>query len=395
MIQIALVGVSGYGRCLLTAIRAVEAQRRCRLAAVCIVNRAQESALWEELSTKGVKCYESTSAMWSEMAGTIDLTVLPTPPQTHRHYTLEALAAGSHVLCEKPTSTNVADAEEMAAAADKASNSRRLFIGFQDIYLKGTRELKREFLSGAHGAIRSISFLGLWPRQEQGYYGRNSWAGKLTLGGELINDNPVSNAFAHFLNLGLFFQGADEESSARPVDIEAELFRANAIETFDTAALRIRTDRGIPFHFLCSHAIEENNLPTLRITTTTKVLDWKYEEGLHLQSEGNRFLCRLPKREEARIEMLEMIVASLHGEPSNICTPANALIPLSVSERLRSMEVRPFNPSLIRRHELPGDSLLTVEGLAATLHGCFEKGCLPSELRELPIPKGSSLSLPG
>ena len=195
MIQIALVGVSGYGGCLLTAIRAVEEQGRCRLAAVCIVNRTQESSIWEELSSKGVKCYESTSAMWSEMSGKIDLTVLPTPPQTHRHYTLEALAAGSHVLCEKPTSTNVADAEEMAAAAEKASNSRRLFIGFQDIYLKGTRDLKREFLRGDHGTIRSISFLGLWPRQEQGYYGRNSWAGKLTLQGELINDNPVSNAF--------------------------------------------------------------------------------------------------------------------------------------------------------------------------------------------------------
>ena len=112
------------------------------------------------------------------------------------------------------------------------------------------------------------------------------------------------------------------------------------------------------------------------------------------KARGNRFLCRLPKREEARIEMLEMIVASLHGEPASICTPANALIPLTVSESLRSMEVRPFNPSLIRRHELPGDSLLTVEGLAGTLQECFEKGCLPSEL-PLPKGKGASISLPG
>lgn len=383
MIRVALVGVSGYAGCLLTALREVEMQGRCKLTAVCIVNRAQEATAWDQLTADGVRCFESTGDLWSAMRGQIDLTLLPTPPQTHRAMTEEALAAGSHVLCEKPTSTNVADAIAMAEAATAAS--RKLFIGFQDMYLDGTHELKRELCSGVYGKLESISFLGLWPRGVVSYYGRNSWAGKLMLEGSdgadgvLINDNPVSNAFAHFLKLGLFFAGPDAATSALPLlgEIEAQLYRANPIETFDTAALRIRTDTGIPMQFLCSHAIEENNLPTLRIRTDHDQLDWKYEEGLFIRSRGEQAVCRLPKREEGRVGMLEKIIASLHGEPSTICTPEDALIPLSVSERLRAYPVTPFPESMIKIHETPDDSFRTVQGLSEKLHACFEENMMP------------------
>ena len=383
MMRVALVGVSGYGGCLLTALREVEKQGRCKLAAVCIVNRAQETAAWDRLTTEGVRCFESTGDLWRAMQGQIDLTLLPTPPQTHSAMTEEALAAGSHVLCEKPTSTNIADAAAMAEAAMAAS--RKLFIGFQDMYLDGTHALKQELCSGVYGKMHSISFLGLWPRGVVSYYGRNSWAGKLMLGGSdgsdgvLINDNPVSNAFAHFLKLGLFFAGPDAATSALPLlgEIEAQLYRANPIETFDTAALRISTDTGIPMQFLCSHAIEENNLPTLRIRTDRDQLDWKYEEGLFIRSRGEQAVCRLPKREEGRVGMLEKIIASLHGEPSTICTPEDALIPLSVSERVRAYPVTPFPESMIEIHVTPDDSLRTVKGLSGKLHACFEENKMP------------------
>lgn len=47
----------------------------------------------------------------------IDLVSVTTPPHTHREVALAALAAGKHVLCEKPFALNEAEAEEMAAAA--------------------------------------------------------------------------------------------------------------------------------------------------------------------------------------------------------------------------------------------------------------------------------------
>jgi predicted dehydrogenase len=50
----------------------------------------------------------------------IDAVIVATPNVTHRPIALAAIAAGKHVLCEKPLAMNSADAREMAQAADRA-----------------------------------------------------------------------------------------------------------------------------------------------------------------------------------------------------------------------------------------------------------------------------------
>jgi predicted dehydrogenase len=50
----------------------------------------------------------------------VDAVAVATPPFTHAAITLDAVAAGKHVLCEKPFVRNAAEAEVMRAAADTA-----------------------------------------------------------------------------------------------------------------------------------------------------------------------------------------------------------------------------------------------------------------------------------
>jgi predicted dehydrogenase len=50
----------------------------------------------------------------------VDAIYIATPAALHRHWTLAALAAGKHVLCEKPLSANAAEAREMVAAGEAA-----------------------------------------------------------------------------------------------------------------------------------------------------------------------------------------------------------------------------------------------------------------------------------
>ncbi len=64
------------------------------------------------------KAYTSTEALYSKEQ--VDAVSIVTPDNSHCPLSLEALAAGKHVLCEKPLATSYSDAQKMADAAKSA-----------------------------------------------------------------------------------------------------------------------------------------------------------------------------------------------------------------------------------------------------------------------------------
>ena len=50
----------------------------------------------------------------------IDLVYVASPPNTHREYFLAAIAAGRHMLCEKPFGVDVTESEDLLERIGKA-----------------------------------------------------------------------------------------------------------------------------------------------------------------------------------------------------------------------------------------------------------------------------------
>ncbi len=87
----------------------------------------------------------------------VEIVSITTPNSLHREMAVAALGAGKHVYCEKPLAVTFAQAEEMAAAADKAGVLT--IVGYN--YIKNPAFLHARKLIG-NGAIgRPIHFRGV------------------------------------------------------------------------------------------------------------------------------------------------------------------------------------------------------------------------------------------
>jgi len=84
----------------------------------------------------------------------IDAIYNPLPNSLHAEWTIRALKAGKHVLCEKPFSSNAREAEEMAGAARETGLV--LSEAFAYRYHPLTRRVKEIIASGELGKVQHI-----------------------------------------------------------------------------------------------------------------------------------------------------------------------------------------------------------------------------------------------
>ncbi|MEM9226014.1 MAG: Gfo/Idh/MocA family oxidoreductase, partial [Pseudomonadota bacterium] len=84
----------------------------------------------------------------------IDLIYNPLPINLHAAWTLKALAAGKHVLCEKPFAMNADEAAAMIAAGEQ--HGRRVIEAFHYRYHPAFARLIGWLRGGELGAITSI-----------------------------------------------------------------------------------------------------------------------------------------------------------------------------------------------------------------------------------------------
>jgi predicted dehydrogenase len=97
--------------------------------------------------------------------GQFDAVTNVTPDAAHYPTTMPLLAAGKHVLCEKPLATNAAHAREMADAAAKAGVINMVNLTYRNV--AALQEAAKMVRAGAMGTIRHFeaSYLQSWLTQ--------------------------------------------------------------------------------------------------------------------------------------------------------------------------------------------------------------------------------------
>ena len=254
-VRVLLVGLGGYGNGYVDAMLDHAAELGVELAGAVDPAPTGCRRLEELTAAVGHNLPHNRDVL---REGRGDLVVIAAPIHLHAPFTIAALERGAHVLCEKPVAAVVQDARAMAAA-EKASDAT-VAIGYQWSFSDTIQSIRRDVVAGRFGVPLQMKTVVFWPRPAS-YYGRSSWAGALkTADGAWVLDSPANNATAHYLHNSLFVLGAD---GGRPLSVEAELYRANAIESFDTAAIRVETESGAEVLFYTTHAIPSNVNPVV------------------------------------------------------------------------------------------------------------------------------------
>ena len=127
-------------------IPALERSEVCELAAV-----ASRSAFPADIAPGAVH-YNSYEALLADP--TVDAVYVPTPNALHKKWTIAALEAGKHVLCEKPIACTAAEAEEMIAAAERSG--KLLMEAFMYRYGGKFRKMMEILGSGVLGKIKAV-----------------------------------------------------------------------------------------------------------------------------------------------------------------------------------------------------------------------------------------------
>jgi predicted dehydrogenase len=360
-LRIALVGIAGYGEQYLKRLLQPEEALNGRLVAG-IDAYPERSSLLAELRGADIAVHHSLEAF--QAVDQADLVIIAAPIHLHAPLTCQALARGSHVLCEKPLGATVEDGQRIIQAERAAG--RIVAIGYQWSFSEALGQLKADILAGTLGRPLGMKTLVLWPRR-QSYYSRNAWAGRLrTSDGHWVLDSPLNNAAAHYLHNMLWLLGDTIQASARPSSVEAELWRANAIENFDSAAVRIRTESGVCLRMYTSHAVRDNADPRFELACEHAVVAIDADNMVTARFSDGR--TKVYGNPNARyFGKLYQTIAAVRSGGTVPCGPVAAFAQTLCIQRIQDCPVGDVPRDRIRIDATGGDPLVWVDGLAEAL----------------------------
>ena len=219
----------------------VEALRRLGVQVHGVVGSSRERAASRARDLGLPPAYESYQAMLDDSR--VDVVHVTSPNHLHHEHAAAALAAGKHVVCEKPLAMTSAQSAELVELA--ARSGRVHAVNFNVRFYPVNQHVHGLIAAGELGEIRLVSghYLQDWLLLETDW----NWRLEPDLGGEL---RAVADIGSHWLDLTTFLTG--RRISAVMADlstfIKTRRQPAGPVETFatdrgaDSVARQIKTE---------------------------------------------------------------------------------------------------------------------------------------------------------
>ncbi|UCG42183.1 MAG: Gfo/Idh/MocA family oxidoreductase [candidate division WOR-3 bacterium] len=192
----------------------------------------------------------------------LDVVNVCTPSGLHASMSVDALMAGKNVLCEKPMTICLGDADQVVRA--ERTSGKRFFLVKQNRFNPPVKALKECVRSGRLGRILFMGCSVLWNRTRE-YYIEDDWRGTMALDG-----GALMTQCSHFLDLMLWIGGA-----VRAVDARMHNLAHPYIETEDTGMVSLEFSSGAQGVLQYTTATHKENfegaLTALGTTGTIKV----------------------------------------------------------------------------------------------------------------------------
>jgi len=195
-VNLGVIGVGGWGGT--GHMRAYADSRHARVVAVCdvVLDRARQVA-----AQFGVpQAFDDYRALLA--LPEVEAVDVATPNDAHHDIVLAALAAGKHVLCEKPLALSVADAREMALVA--AERGRRGAVNFLHRYVPSARYVKLLLDEGALGRIHHCNVT-----YAQGWLTDSSFPRVWRLNRAVAGTGVLGDLGSHTIDLARWWLGAE------------------------------------------------------------------------------------------------------------------------------------------------------------------------------------------
>ncbi|MEW6750701.1 MAG: Gfo/Idh/MocA family oxidoreductase [Candidatus Latescibacterota bacterium] len=306
------VGVVGMGFMGVTHFKALGQVRGGRAHAIVSRDEKKRQGDWRSIQGNfggsggvqdlgRVSCYETLQELLADPS--VDLVDICLPTQLHGAAAMQALAAGKHVLVEKPLTLDLQEADRILAAAERAG--RQVMVAHVLRYFPEFRLIRTLMDAGEHGRVLAARFRRI--------IARPAWSGA---GDAYRNETLITELHIHDTNFIQFLFGmprwvvstgcVDEAGAIEHIDTHYDFGEGGPMVTAEAGWL---VQQGCPFEHGYDVYFED---ATLKYNSS-----WGGPPQL-LTSDGKTRKPRLPGKDGFVGELQEAVDAARRGQPSAV-----------------------------------------------------------------------------